>query len=341
MFGFRFVKTEPTQFAMLMRNGKVIKKGEGLAFWRYAPRSSIVVVPTGSAHQPFMFAETTADFQEVTIQGQVAFRVAEPEKTARLLNFTLGPNGAYVSEDPQKLGARVVDAVRVAMRDEVQALTLQQAMAAGAALARRVAETFRARPTIAALGLELLDLSVLAVKPKPETQRALEAEAREDLLRRADEAISARRNAAVEQERAIRENELATEIAVELKKRQVLETQLDAERAAQERRLTIEREQLEGRIGLEKRNGELVALASANARQEADAKAYGLAETMRALGGDAKVLQALASVGMDSGRLMALAFRELADNAGKIGQLNVTPDLLREFLQPASEGGRP
>ncbi len=30
---------------------------------------------------------------------------------------------------------------------------------------------------------------------------------------------------------------------------------------------------------------------------------------------------------------MALAFRDLADNATKIGQLNVTPDLLREMLQ--------
>jgi hypothetical protein len=32
---------------------------------------------------------------------------------------------------------------------------------------------------------------------------------------------------------------------------------------------------------------------------------------------------------------MALAFRDLAENAGKIGQLNVSPDLLREMLQPA------
>ena len=62
---------------------------------------------------------------------------------------------------------------------------------------------------------------MLAVKPKPETAKALEAEAREALLRRADEAIYTRRNAAVEQERMIKENELATEIAVENKKHQI------------------------------------------------------------------------------------------------------------------------
>jgi hypothetical protein len=32
-------------------------------------------------------------------------------------------------------------------------------------------------------------------------------------------------------------------------------------------------------------------------------------------------------------QLMAIAFRDLAGNAAKIGQLNVTPDLLREMLQ--------
>ena len=50
-------------------------------------------------------------------------------------------------------------------------------------------------------------------------------------------------------------------------------------------------------------------------------------------GADPRLLQALASVGMDPGRLMALAFRDLADNAAKIGQLNVTPDLLREIMR--------
>jgi hypothetical protein len=31
--------------------------------------------------------------------------------------------------------------------------------------------------------------------------------------------------------------------------------------------------------------------------------------------------------------MLALAFRELAENAGKIGQLNVTPELLGSLLQ--------
>ena len=62
-------------------------------------------------------------------------------------------------------------------------------------------------------------------------------------------------------------------------------------------------------------------------------KAYGVAATMKALEGvDSKVLQALASVGMQPDQLVALAFQGLAERADKIGQLNISPDLLRELL---------
>src|SRR5437879_9619153 len=94
----------------------------------------------------------------------------------------------------------------------------------------------RESEAVAALGVEILALSILAIQPTPETSRALEAEAREALQRRSDEAIYARRNAAVEQERLIKESELNTEIAVEEKKRQIRETQMAAEIAIEEQR---------------------------------------------------------------------------------------------------------
>jgi hypothetical protein len=335
MFGFRFIKTQPTEFVIQYKSGRPVREGAGLAFWYFAPSTAIVVVPTASVNEPFIFPEVTSDFQEVTVQGQIVYRIAEPRRTAELLNFTVGPKGAYVSEDPQKLSQRLIDQVQVAMRAEVQAQPLKEMLASDETLVGRVLAQLKAQPMVAALGVEILGLSLLAVKPKPETAKALEAEAREALLRRADEAIYSRRNAAVEQERTIKENELATEIAVENKKRQVREAQMEAERAVQERRLQIEREEMTGRIGLEEQNKQLVALATANARDNADAKAYGLAAMMKSFAGaDPKLLQALSSVGMDPGQLMAAAFRDIADNAEKIGQLNVTPDLLREIMKP-------
>ena len=46
---------------------------------------------------------------------------------------------------------------------------------------------------------------------------------------------------------------------------------------------------------------------------------------------DPKVINSLASMGMEPNQLIALSFRELAESAAKIGELNVSPDLLREI----------
>jgi SPFH domain / Band 7 family len=338
MFGMRFVKGQPTQYVIQFRNGKPKREGAGLSMLYFAPTSSVVVVPTASINEPFIFEEVTADYQDVTIQGQVTYRAADPRRTAALLNFALDAKGGYVSEDPKKLSQRLIDQIRVAMRAELKQLRLKDALTAGEQLVVRVGATLKTAPTLEALGLEVLSLSILAIKPKPETARALEAEAREELLRRADEAIYSRRNSAVEQERAIKENELSTEIAVENKKRQIKEAQMEADRSVRERRRQIEQEEMTGKISIEQRKRELVDLTASNAKQEAEAKAYGIDAMMRAFAAsDAKVLQALASVGMQPGQLLALAFRELADNATKIGQLNVSPDLLREMMGAQGE----
>jgi hypothetical protein len=336
MFGIKFIKAQPNTYLMQHRDGKVVREGTGLSFFYYSPTTSLVAVPIASADVPFIFQETTADFQGVTIQGQVTYRVSDPKRLATLLNYTLTSNGqTYASEDPEKLPERVINVVNVLARAELQKLPLREAIRASDDLVKAVKAGLVTSNEITLLGLEVLGLSILAIKPTPETARALEAETRERLLREADEAIYARRNSAVEQERAIKENELNTEIAVENKKRQIRETQMEAERAVQEKKHVVQKEALEASIGIEDRRKSLVALAADNAKAEADARAYSVSTTMKALG-DAEpgILQALASTSMKPEQLIAFAFQELAGKADKIGQLNISPDLLRELLAP-------
>ncbi len=334
MFGIRFIKVQPSTHVLQYRGGKIVREGSGLSFFYYGPTTSLVAVPVGSNDAPFIFQETTADFQTVTMQGQVTYRINDPKKLATLLNYTLTPWGqGYVSEDPEKLPQRIINVVNVLARAELQKLALREAVRASDALVQTVKAGLVASDEIVSLGLEILGLSIIAIKPTPETSRALEADAREKLLREADEAIYTRRNAAVEQERAIKENELNTEIAVENKKRQIRETQMEAERSVQEKKHQVQREALEANIGLEDRRKSLVAVAGENARTEADARAYGVSATMKALGSaDARILQALTSAGMRPEQLIAYAFQELAGKADKIGQLNISPDLLRELM---------
>jgi len=127
---------------------------------------------------------------------------------------------------------------------------------------------------------------------------------------------------------------------VKNKKRQIRETQMDAERSVQEKKHLLEAAALEAGIALEEKRKGLVALAADNAKAEADARAYGVSATMQALGNaDPRILQALAHNGMKPEQLIAVAFQEIASKADKIGELNISPDLLRELLGKGQKSG--
>ncbi|MSU49309.1 MAG: SPFH domain-containing protein [Opitutus sp.] len=334
MLGIRFIKVQPTTYLLQYQKGRLVREGAGLAFFYYGPTTSLVAIPTASTEVPFIFEETTADFQKVTIQGQITYRVTDPKKLAALMNFTLAPNGqAYAADDPERLPQRLINIVNVQARAQIQRLPLRQAVRESDALVEALRPRLAASAEIAALGLEILGFSILAIKPTPETARALEAETREQLLKEADEAIFRRRNAAVENERAIKENELNTENAVELKKRQIRETKMDADRAVQEKQRLLREAEMAASVALEEKKKELVELTALNTRAESDARAYGIEATMKALAtGDPRTLTALANAGMKPEQLIAVAFQEIAGKADKIGQLNISPDLLRELM---------
>src|SRR5215471_12399795 len=236
---FNFMKVPPTTYVLQYKHGRIKREGAGLSFIYYAPTSTIVTIPMASADVPFVFQESTADFQAVTIQGQLTYRVADPKRLASLLDFSVDARRAYNSEDPRKLAERLIHNLQALTRAVMQKLALRDALISSDSIVAEVLTQLRQTEAISTLGVEILTLSILAIKPTPETSRALEAEAREALQRNADEAIYARRNAAVEQERLIKESELNTEIAVEEKKRQIRETQMAAEIAVEEQRAQL------------------------------------------------------------------------------------------------------
>lgn len=340
MFGLRFIKSRPTVHLMQFRGGKVVREGVGQSFFYYGPTSTLVAVPLASQDRHFMLELVTADFQGVTVQGQVTFRVGDPRRTAALMDFSLARDGlSYATDEPQRLGERVAMQVEVIVQQAVQALELKQALRASAQIARQAQRELAAQPEMAALGLEILGVSILAVKPTPDIARALEAEARESNLKAADDAVYARRMAAVENERAIRQNELDTDIAVEIKKRQIREAQLEAKAAQMRKDNELRAEQMASDIELEERRKSFVAGQAQNTRTLAEAEAFRVAAVMQALEkADPRMVQALAASGMQPAQLIAQAFGGLADKAERIGQLNLSPDLLQSLLaMPAAE----
>jgi len=334
MLGIGFVKVQPTTYLMEYRNGRVVREGAGLSLFYFAPSTSLVAVPIASRDVPFIFEVQTADFQAVTVQGQATYRIAHPRRAVEMLNFALRPDGhTYASEDPAKLPERVAAIAKVVIQAQVGTLALREALRGSGAVAEAVAARFEAHAEVKALGLELLGFGILAIKPTAETARALEAEAREAILKAADDAIFERRNASVAGERRIRENELNTEIAVEQKKRQIRETQLEAEASLRAKKHELDQADMAASVSLEEERKGFVERKAANIRTLARAEAHRVEAVVDALkAADPRIVQALAAAGMEPGQLIAQAFGGIAERAERIGELNVSPELLNGLL---------
>ncbi|MEQ1569551.1 MAG: SPFH domain-containing protein [Myxococcota bacterium] len=316
MFGFVYLKTTPVTYVLHYVNGKLHREGPGLSFWYFRPTSVIAQVPLGSVDVPFVFAESTSDYQEVTIQGDLTYRVTDAKRVAELLDYTVDARGRRASEDPSKLGDRLVNAAQQQARAFLKGKGLRDVLAASDGLREQMRAGLVDSDVTRMLGLEILGLSILAIKPSPDMAKALQAAAREQLLREADEAIYARRNAAVELERTIKQNELETELAVQQKRRAVREAEMAAAIAVEEQREAL----VDKTVAIERKQ--------ALARAEALAKTI---DTVRDV--DWRTLMAVTGGGADSKTMIAMAFRELAENAEKIGQLNISPDLLTNLVQ--------
>lgn len=334
MFGIRFIKSQPTTYLIEYKSGKIARQGAGLSFFYFAPTTTLVAVPAGSRDESFIFQQVTADFQAITVQGQVAYRICEPAKMASMLNFALRADGkGYESDEPEKLRQRVLSSVEVLSQKFIKSIALKEALLASDKLALDISKELRIYPEVTALGIDIQGVSVLAIKPTPETARALEAEAREVILRQSDEAIFVRRNAAIENERIIRESELDTEVAVEQKKRTIRETQMEAEASIRRKKQELRDMEMDADIALEEKRKSFVAKNAENIKTIADAEAHKVAAVMQAIEkADPRIVQALSAAGMQPGQLIAQAFVGIAERADKIGQFNMSPDLLQALL---------
>jgi len=224
----KFFKGEPNQFAIRYRNGKVKQAGQGINFWYLPFNTNIALVPTGNQDANFIFTEATANFQEVTIQGTLTFRFTDPNAVARRLDYTIEERKGdyiYTTEDPEKLVQRVVNAVQTHTRATLNDLTLEDALTAAPELEQTVLQAVAKEEELVDLGVTVINQHIIAIKPTPEMQKALEADYRECLQKRADQAIYDRRAAAVEEERNIQEREINTEIQIENRRKELVDTQ--------------------------------------------------------------------------------------------------------------------
>ena len=82
------------------------------------------------------FNEITSNFQEVTLQGQLTYRIHEPKKAAALLNLRIDPDKySYVTEDLNALAQKIINVFRIETRSEVERRALAEVLRDSRAIA--------------------------------------------------------------------------------------------------------------------------------------------------------------------------------------------------------------
>ncbi len=340
MLGLNYFKADPSTYVMLFKNGKIEKQGAGMGFYYYSPTSSLIAVPLNSKEVPFVFRMKTKDFQEVSVQGQVTFRISFPEQAAQMLNFTVNAKGKYETGDPKKIEDRVVRSVQVAVRNEMEKLPLQNALMSAQNLSSLLQTELAKQTSLKSLGIEINEASLTAILPTPETGKALEADIRESLLKDADSAIYSRRLASIDQEKQVRERELDTEKALTKQQQDLEKQKLEAEREQMQQRYEMNQEQIGAQTQDERKRSELVELESNNAKARADARAYEIQTQLKAYEQiDIERLKVMSMGSLKPEQLISQAIENLTKGDNKIGSLNISPELLQGLIKPQNAVG--
>jgi regulator of protease activity HflC (stomatin/prohibitin superfamily) len=316
----------PTTHVRHQRRGDLIREGTGLAFW-FRPLSAVLSeVPVDDRELPLLFHAQTQDFQDVTVQATVTYRVSDPALAASRLDFSIDPStGRWRGAPLDQLGTLVAELAQQPALELIAGQSLREALAAGVGTVRgRILAALAENPRLRDLGVSALGVRVVAVRPQPDVERALQTPTREQVQQDADRATYERRAVAVERERAIAENELQNQI----------------ELAVREEQLVTQRGRNQLRQAEEDAAAQRVSAGAAAERKRLLAAAR--ADAVRVLG-EAEGLAESARLGayrdLDPQLLIALAARDLAGNLPQIGTLNLSPDLITTALAALTGGG--
>lgn len=328
-----YKKFEPTEYVMKVKRGKIVQKGLGLSFFYNTMTTSMMVVPATAFDASFVFNDImTSDFQSINVQGDISYVITDYEKASKMVDFSYKGKKEYLTvltEAKQKMAKRIMNLAKVYVTKFISGKNVRDAIISADELANTLRENMKEDETIKEFGLELISISILGILAQSDTRKALEAATREEILKQQDDAIYKRRNAAIEQERIVKENELNTEIKVAEKQKEKREKEMEMKRLVQEKQAELDAGKLANDIRLEEENCKLVDLQTENEKKKSDAKAYDSEALLKTFAGvDKEVVKALVTSGMDSKALIAKAFVEIGDKADKIGVLNVSPDLL-------------
>jgi hypothetical protein len=321
------LRSEPSAHILRFRRGKLVTSQPGLTFWFHPLSTALAEIPLDDREQPFLFTGRTLDFQDASVQGTLTYRVADPERLAKRIDFSIDLNkGRYLQKPLGQLADLVTQFAQGFALEYLNQTPLRQALQVGLAEIRERIETgVGASPELEALGIDLVVVRLTKISPTSEMEKALQAPTRESIQQQADQASFERRALAVEKERAIAENELQNKI--ELTRQE--ETLIEQHGLNERRRVTDD-------VGTRKVEDEA---AAARLKVQRQAEAEGI-DMLQAAHNRAEQQRMDIYRDLPSEVLIGLAARELAGKLERIDHLNLAPESLSPLLTSLMTAGR-
>jgi regulator of protease activity HflC (stomatin/prohibitin superfamily) len=305
---FRHLRGGPTSYIRHTQNGRVVNEGVAQSFW-FRPLSAVISeAPVDDRELPLIFHARTSDYQDVAVQATVTYRLVEPARAAARIDFGIDPrNGQWRARPLEQLASLLTELAQQHALELLARMRLADALVdAPPRLRQQIEEGLELDERLADIGIAVVAVRVGPIRPEPDLEKALGTPAREVVQQEADRATFERRALAVENERAIAENELHNQI--ELARR---EEELVAQRGQNEQRR--------------------VENAAAASRVETAARADGV-RLIGAAEAEAEHARLAAYSELQPPILLGLALKELAANLPEIERLTLAPDVLGEAL---------
>lgn len=121
MKNYRYVTVNPSDYAIVFKNGTIIKEGRGFRFF-CTPRIQYVIIPGNVKNITFVADQISKENQGVEVSGFAIWKVGEPKKIYQNFDFKLG------NDTLEQVSAFLKDVVESAIRHMVANMTIEEVL---------------------------------------------------------------------------------------------------------------------------------------------------------------------------------------------------------------------
>jgi regulator of protease activity HflC (stomatin/prohibitin superfamily) len=180
-YGFlRHLRADAGVHVVRFRNGRAVRSKRGLAFWFLPHRASIAELPMDDRNMVLFFKGRSKDFQAIAVQGNLNWRVADPNVLGMRVDFSIDlKTGRYTGKPLEQIEALLTGMSQQLATQYFARHSVHELLAAGIEpLRARLEEGLGRSARLIAMGIEIVAIRLIGVTPSAAGARAADADLR-------------------------------------------------------------------------------------------------------------------------------------------------------------------